>query len=278
MGYKTRPGRHDDVAAVTSWTADTFAWGDYIPERLPRWLDDPESVVLVSADDEDRPVALAHVAMLSATEGWIEGARVHPEHRRMGLGTELNHAGVAWARERGGRVMRLVTEEGNTAARNQVAALDYREVSPWVYAEFDVEPGHRAPEQFRLRPAPGSDADAAWLFWAASDLARHGREMIAVGWQWRTARPRDVTASGELLQSAAGWITVAQTDPKRISARWMATTPDDLLPLLDGLLDLAAERQVDELDIKLPDLGWTDEGIRRAGGRIDRMIIHSKPI
>ncbi len=93
-----------------------------------------------------------------------------------------------------------------------------------------------------LRPAPGSDADAAWLFWAASDLARHGREMIAIGWQWRTARPRDVTTSGELLQSAAGWVTVAQTDPKRISARWMATTPDDLLPLLDGLLDLAAER------------------------------------
>jgi ribosomal protein S18 acetylase RimI-like enzyme len=278
MTHTIRPARTEDVALITPWTSDTFSWGDYIPQRLPRWIEDEESAVLVAAGDTDEPIALAHVAMLSATEAWIEGARVHPDHRRKGLGKMLNHAGVDWARERGGRVMRLATETENTPARRQVAALGYREVSPWLHTTLAVDPRHRAPDQFRLRPAPGSDADAAWLFWVASDLAREGRELMANGWQWRTAHPADVVGAGELLQSAAGWVSVAQPEDDWLVTQWMATTPEDLIPLLDGLLDLAAERDLNEVDIKLPDLGWTDEGIRRVGGEVHHMIVHAKPI
>jgi ribosomal protein S18 acetylase RimI-like enzyme len=278
MAYHIRPGRLEDVAGIKPWTSDTFTWGDYVPERLSTWLDDLDSMVLVAADESDLPVAVVHTSMRSPTEGWIEGARVHPAHRRMGLGKALNDAGVEWARSRGARVMRLATEEGNLAARSQVESLHYREVSTWLYAELAVDPTHRAAEQFRLRPAPGSDADAAWLFWAASDLARAGRELIAIGWQWRTARPGDVTGAGELFVSPAGWVSVTQVQPDWLVARWMATTPDDLLPLLDGLLDLAAERRVATIDLKLPDVGWTDEGLRRAGGEVDRVLIYAKAI
>jgi GNAT superfamily N-acetyltransferase len=278
MAYHIRPGRLEDVAAITPWTSDTFSWGDYVPERLPSWLEDRDSTVLVATDDDDIPVALVHVTMRSPTEGWIEGARVHQAHRRMGLGKALNDSGVHWARSRGGRVMRLATEEGNVAARRQVESLGYREVSTWLYSELEVEATHRAPEQFRLRPAPGSDADAAWLFWAASDLARAGRELIAIGWQWRTARPGDVTGAGELFVSPAGWVSVTQVQPDWLVTRWMATTPDDLLPLLGGLLDLAAERRMATIDVKLPDVGWTDEGIRRVGGEVERVLIYAKAI
>jgi hypothetical protein len=187
----------------------------------------------------------------------------------MGLGKALNDSGVHWARSRGGRVMRLATEEGNVAARRQVESLGYREVSTWLYSELAVE---------ATRPAPGSDADAAWLFWAASDLARAGRELIAIGWQWRTARPGDVTGSGELFVSPAGWVSVTQAQPDWLVTRWMATTPDDLLPLLDGMLDLAAGRRVATIDVKLPDVGWTDEGLRRVGGEVDRVLIYAKAI
>ena len=38
------------MAAIAPWTAETFSWGDYIVERMPRWLDDPDSEVLVAAD------------------------------------------------------------------------------------------------------------------------------------------------------------------------------------------------------------------------------------
>lgn len=249
-----------------------------MPDRLTKWLEDPESAVLVSVDDDDTPRAVVHVAMLSPTEAWIEGARVHPDHRRKGLGSELNRAGVAWAGERGARVMRLTTEADNEAARSQVVGLGYRQVSSWVYGELAVEPTHRAPDQYRLRPAPRSDAEAAWLFWAASDLAREGRELLALGWQWRTARPGDVTSIGELLQSPAGWVSIDQPEADWMRTQWFATTPEGLLTLLDGLLDLAAEREVVEVDVKLPNLGWTAEAITRFGALPREISVYAKPI
>lgn len=279
MNVSIRPARRDDVASIVSWTSDTFSWGDYIPERLPTWLDQPDSEVLVAADEADLPVALCHVTMLSTTEGWLEGARVHPHRRRSGLGKRLNDAGVAWVRERRGRVVRLVTEASNMAARNQVKQLGYREVSRWLFAEFEVNPSHRTSERYRMRPAPGSDAEAAWLFWAASDLARESRELIALGWQWRTARPGDVTdAAGLLLQSAAGWASVEQPEDDWMRTNWIASTPEDMLGLIDGLLDFASERGVSELDIKLPDLPWAAEAIRRTGSDPSPLIVHAKAV
>ena len=278
MGYSIRLARISDVESVTAWTTETFSWGDYIPERMPKWLADPSSAVLVSTDDADAPAALVHVTMLSPNECWIEGARVHPDHRRRGLGSSLNDAGVAWARQRGARVIRLAIEEDNRAARSQVESIGYRHVSTWVYAAFDVEATHRTSDQYRLRAAPGSDAEAAWLSWAASDLARDGRELIALGWQWRTARPEDVTNVGELLQSPAGWVIIDQPEADWISTRWFATTPDGLLPLLDGLMDLAAERKVVDLDVKLPRIGWTAEALTRVGGQPKEILVFSKPV
>lgn len=278
MQTTIRPGRDDDVESIATWTQNTFSWGDYIPERMPTWLADEASEVLVCVDEHDEPIALAHVTLLSPTEAWIEGARVHPDHRRRGLGTALNHAGVEWAAARGARVMRLTTEADNSAARAQVVGLGYREVSNWVYGALEVDPLHRAGEQYRLRRAPGSDAEAAWLFWAASDLARVGRELIAIGWQWRTARPDDVTNLGELFQSPAGWISLEQPEEDWIRTLWFATTPEGLLPLFEGLLDLAAARGVTEVDVKLPNLGWTAEAVTRFGGEPKEVLVYAKAI
>lgn len=280
MSMSIRSASHEDVGSIAPWTTSTFDWGDYVPERMPQWLDQSDSEVLVCVDDADYPIAVAHVVMLSPTEGWMEAARVHPDHRRRGLGSALNDAGVRWASERGARVMRLATEADNEVARAQVETLEYRLVSNWVYASLEVDPTHRASDQFRLRPAPGSDAEAAWLFWAASDLARVGRELIALGWQWRTARPEDMgrTSEAEIFQSAGGWVGVVQPETDWLMTHWFATTPEDLLMLLDGLLDMAAERGVTEVSVKLPNLGWTSEALTRVGGQPKEILIYAKPV
>lgn len=279
MGTSIRAARQTDVASIIPWTTDTFSWGDYVPNQLEVWLEDSDSEVLVAVDENDVPIALCHVAMLSPTEGWLEGARVQPEMRRSGVGSALNHAGVAWARERGARVVRLSTEASNLAARNQVKRLGYREVSRWLHATFEVDRTHRTSERYRMRPAPGSDAEAAWIFWAGGELSRASRELIALGWQWRTARPDDLTGpAGDLVQSAAGWASIEQPEDDWVRVNWIASTPDDMLGLIDGLLDLAAERAASELDIKLPDLPWTSEAIVRSGSESNPVMVHSKPV
>lgn len=281
MRYTIRQARVDDVESISGWTTDTFWWGDYVPKRLPGWLEDPASYVAVCVDDHDAPVGVAHTLMMSSTEAWIEAARVHPDHRRSGVGAAMNHAGVSWAKHRGGRVMRLATEAENEAAISQVKKLGYRGVSSWLFSELEVRPRHRCDPRYRLRPGPRTDAEAAWLSWSAGDLSLGGRELIALGWQWRTAIPSDVMSAvgrGEFFQSPAGWVVLQRTSDDSLQALWIATGADEILVLLDGVMDHAAENGVGSVTMKLPNLGWTAEAIRRFGGSPRETLIFSLAI
>lgn len=249
-----------------------------MPERLDGWIDDPGSEVMVCADETGEPMALMHVMMLSGTEGWLEAARVHPDHRREGLGTRLNKAGVAWAHNKGARVVRLATEAGNKASRAQVESLGYRRTSSWVHSSIEIRPDYRSPYELRLRPAPGSDVDAAWMFWSTSELAHAGRSFAANGWHWRRARPSDLAtaaSTGEFYQNPAGWVIADQPSPDVVRAGWLATTTEEAPRLLDGLIAHAADREATELTVKLPNLAWSAEALVRAGGQIVEVAVYS---
>lgn len=281
MSTSIRPATHEDVGGIVEWTTDTFKWGDYVPDRISGWIDDPDSEVMVCVDSSDIPVAVAHAVMLSPTEGWLEAARVHPDHRRSGLGSALNSAGVAWIRQRGGRVVRLATEADNKAARAQVETLGYRQISRWLFASMAIDHHTRPAPDLRLRPAPGSDVDPAWMFWSTSELAMEGRGFIANGWQWRRATPADLAIAatdGEFFQSASGWTIADSPDEDTTRTKWLATTREEAPGLFEGLIDLAARRGSSDLTIKLPNIPWAREAMARVGGAPAEILIYSKAV
>lgn len=270
----------DDFKSIAEWTKDTFVWGDYVRHRFHTWLEEKDTSVFVCVDSSDEPIALANAVQMSEREAWMEAARVHPDHRRQGLGTALNHAGVEWAAERGCQVIRLATETTNEPAVRQVKALGYRSIGRWFYAEVSVDGQQHSEEQFRLRPATSTDAEASWMAWAPSDLARDAREMIARGWRWRRSRPDDpieAAQEGRLLQSAAGWASIRE-HAEWLAVEWMVTTPEDILALIDGLLEATSARQLPELNFKLPDVGWTREAAKRVGATTFGQTLWAKPI
>lgn len=278
---RIRPATEHDYESIVPWTKDTFEWGDYVGHRFHRWLSDPEGELLVSVDDDDTPTAMANVALLSAREAWLEAARVHPDHRRQGLGSALNHAGVDWARARGALVARLAIETANSAANNQVSGLGYRPVSRWLYQALDIDPTYRCEEHFRLRPALGLDAETGWMAWSASDFSREVRGMVPLGWRWRMATLADVSeasASGRLFHSAAGWVEIVSHDDRWLETRFMATAPRDVLGLIDGLRDYGAAQKAGELSVKLPDVAWAKEALIRSGGDPNPVVVWEKPI
>ena len=277
MSFKVRMARPEDVEQIVPWTTDTFDWGDYVPDRLPGWIDDPNSAVVVCADESDTPVALAHALLLSKTEGWLEAARVHPDHKRSGMGSAMNRAGVAWARERGAKVIRLAAESDNKAARRQIEALEYLRTSTWVHAHYVIGTGSARPAQPSLAPAPRSDVDAAWMFWSTSDLAHQSRGLIAMGWRWRKATPRDLTSAagrGDFYQSPSGWI-VADLEDDRIRTLWLAATPEETPRLLADLIELAGQKKVAELTIKMPNIPWVTEALSRLGADPKEVVVYS---
>ena len=268
MAFSVRQARTDDLGVITPWTRDTFDWGDYVPDRLPGWMADEDSQVLVCADEDDNPMAVLHVLMLSPREGWLEGARVHPDHRRSGMGAALNRAGVEWARKRGARVVRLAVEEDNLPARRQVEMLGYRLSCKWVFAETGVGNQPASPSGLRLRPAPAPDVDPAWMFWSTSELYHSGKGLSANGWRWRKATPEDLidaAQEGRFYQSPAGWVVVGPLVESKLRVDWIATTHHEAPRLLESLIDLAARSNTEAMTAFLPATPWTAEALTRAG-------------
>jgi GNAT superfamily N-acetyltransferase len=274
---EVRPARHDDVSEIAEWTRNTFEWGDYVPDRLPEWIDEPTARPAVCVDS-GRIVGVGNTAMVSDTEAWLEGARVHPDHQRRGVGSLLNESGLDWARSRGARVARLATDAANVAARRQVESIGYRRTSTWAHA--DLKPLERVPlaGATGLKPAPGADVDAAWLSWVSSELAHGGREMIAFGWRWRRATPEDLPAAvkaGQLFQSPAGWVIADRPERDWMRCGWLATSREDAPALLDDLLKTAREMGVADLSLKAPWLPWIVEALARAGHEPEEIAIYS---
>ena len=280
MSLTLRPARQDDVDEIAAWTRDTFSWGDYVGESLPEWLDDPALLVMVCVDGDDHPVGVSRAEMLSPIEGWLSAARVHPDHRREGIGALMNDHGVDWARERGAQIVRLSVDDDNQAARSQVEKLGYRNTCVWLMGEIEGRGGHLVRERDRLHPAISADADAGWQLWSASDLARAGRELWAGDWRWRKAHRSDLDAAlakHTLFQGAAGWV-VADVEPDALQVRWLATDPADGPGLIQGVLEIGRQLAAPIVQVYIPEMPWTGEALIREGFSVQRLLIYAKSL
>ena len=111
-----RRARPDDEAAVMAFATQTWHGWDYIPNAWPVWLDADDGVMLVGCRPDGRPIAVSRVALLSPTEGWVEGIRVDPEVRGLDIASDLQTAELAWAATQGVDVVRYATGSDNEAS------------------------------------------------------------------------------------------------------------------------------------------------------------------
>lgn len=283
---RLRPGRVTDLEAIAAFTSSTFSWGDYVSESYRHWLQEEDTAVVVAADDTDLPVALARVRMLGPREGWISAARVHPDHRRRGLGSALNDWCVDWVAGRGGVVARLQIETWNEAAHAQVVGLGYRPVatvanSDRAISDSTMEPitngGRRVTADERLDRAPRTEAEGAFMAWSTSELARASHGLFPVDrWAWRRMTPEDAHR-GPTWACPSGWV-MAEDEEGELSVRWLVATPDDAARLLRATVDLAHERHAARLHIVYPAVGWLLQELDGKGFETHHTYLYEKPI
>lgn len=273
-----REGRPEDLEDIRSFTTGTFEWGDYVPDEFLNWLKQPESLAIVAAAGANQPIGLARVRMLSTKEAWLSGARVHPDHRRRGIASELNTRGVEWARERGASVIRLATEETNTAARRQVEKLGYRSVAVFALAIRTFAPfaphdegsngARRPPGPERFDLAPAAEAEPAFMVWSTQDLINTAHGLYAAdGWAFRRLMSADVAKaarSRQLWTCPAGW-AITEEDDGEIWVPLLVTTPDDADRAARALVDLAVEHQATRLAAMIPRVPWLEDALFKQG-------------
>ncbi len=280
MDFEIRPARVEDIPVIAEWTRDTFDWGDYVATALADWLADTGSLAMVCVTADDEPLAVSRAQMLTPREAWLSGARVHPDHRRSGMGMAMNSHGVEWAHKHGARVVRLATETDNDMARGQVEKSGYRPTGAWVQGSADPSTGQHPRPDDRLRPAGSADADAAWMFWSQSDVARQGRDLLAGGWRWRKARRDDIDdaiRARSFYGCRGGWVIANRLDSS-METVWIATTPTDTPLILLGIRHLAREHGVDEVKVFVPESPWMTEALTREQFATRSVVIYSKAL
>lgn len=283
-----RPARRADLDEVAAFTRQTFSWGDYVADSFDEWLEDPDGAVTV-AELDGAVVGIGRTVLLSPREAWLHAIRIHPDHRRNGIGTMLNEHGCGWARDRGALVARLMIEDWNEPARGQVTKLGYRVVSHWDWAtkpvgSGEVDPrtngGKRVPGEERLSRGPVAEAGPAWIAWSTGELAAAGRQLYPIGWHFRTMTFDDVvTAAREKTfhQSASGWV-IAVPEGEELAVPWMASSDLDVDRLVRAVVDHAERASFSTVRVMAPRVAWLLEQLVSTGFEVHPAAIYARSL
>lgn len=289
MDITIRMARADDQGPIEAFTTDTFEWGDYVHESWLRWLATPNLNLLVAVDNDDTPIATSAARMLSATEGWLQGTRVRPDWRRIGVAQALAEHQRIWVRDAGGQVLRLCVEAENRPARAQVESDGYRPDCTWIEGSgpaVSTRPvpatngGSRTKVNAPLSRAATADAVPALMSWSSGDLYRAARAMFAVDWTWRRLTEGDLVAAAEqgaLWTGPTGW-AIAAANGNDLEVAWMETRPEDANDFVRGLLAIASEEHATRVKIVAPDLPWVRSAFEKPGLNIAGLVVYGKPL
>jgi GNAT superfamily N-acetyltransferase len=101
---------------------------DYLPDAWDAWLADPDNQMLLAQNGE---VLAGCVFAASVAPGQVfsQGLRVHPDYRRLGVGTLLMNEQSRLLRERNVHIARGVTGAGNRRARAFFENVGWKEVA-----------------------------------------------------------------------------------------------------------------------------------------------------
>src|SRR5512139_1594462 len=113
-----RPVQPADKDRIIAFTFNT--WGDneddYIKDVFDEWAADPRGE-FTAAVLEDQVVGISKLTDMGDDEWWLEGLRIVPAYRRLGIASEFNHYHVGLAQRLGGKVIRYMTGDGNLGSQ-----------------------------------------------------------------------------------------------------------------------------------------------------------------
>ncbi len=283
-----RQATHDDIPAIISFTTNTFEWGDYVPDAIRDWIDDPNGMTMVALDG-DEPIAVARTVLLAPTEAWGHGVRVSRDHRGTGVAGLLVERLLSWVRTTDAHIVRLMIEDDNTSSIRHVEKVGFRRTVRMMRAVRSVGEAtpnpegngvRHAPSTLRAIPGRGQDAPLVMSAWTSSDVGRAMRGLIGIGWQFHTMRTSDVQESARLggLWDIGGSWAMTSTNALAFRVAMLDVRPEDAYESIRALIDIANNQGAEQVSIWIPTLDWLVQATRRAGCDVSPSSIWVYPL
>jgi len=283
-----RQATQNDIPAIVSFTTNTFGWGDYVPDAIHDWIDDPDGMTMVALD-RGEPIAVARTVLLTTNEAWGHGVRVHQAHRGTGVAGLLVEQLLAWVRTTNAQVIRLMVEDDNTSSIRHVKKVGFRRTVRMMRAVRSVGEATANPEGNGVRHTPSSlkavrgktqDAPLAMSGWTSSEVGRAMRGLIGYGWQFHTMRTSDVeeaARAGGLWDIGGSW-AIASMNDLTFDVAMLGARREDAYESIRALIDAANSHGAEHVSIWLPALNWLVQAARRAGCDVSPSSIWVYPL
>lgn len=200
MEIQVRPAGPKDREPLMSFIKDVWGGHDYIPHVWDDWLKDKQAKMFVVTAD-GTPVGMNRMRTLQDGSVWLEGARVHPDYRGLGLASRLGENAVRIGRELGANVFRLTSGSWNRPAHRQVARMGFGEIAR--ISVYEAPRGKRFPPQRAPRTASPRDLEAAM---EAIMTSREYRLGAGVVWDGFAATKLTENVVGRLIGEKAVYL------------------------------------------------------------------------
>ncbi len=265
-----RPAQPRDKEDVQRICAQVWDGHDYVPEVWEEWLADSEGELTV-VERKGQVVGLAKLTRLIEDEWWLEGLRVDPAWRRLGLARLLLNHHLALARRVGRGILRFGTASHVLAVHKNAAKEGFRHVATLVPYRADPLPG-----PCPLHCLGADDLEAAWELISTSPIFQAAGGLYDRGWQWvRLTRERlaghiaDGNVWGLKTENRLGALAIlfssTHGDEKRLSVGYITGETTAVAALFWGLRTLVGREEADYLTVKAPLYPPLIEALEAAG-------------
>ncbi|MBN1953468.1 MAG: AI-2E family transporter [Anaerolineae bacterium] len=253
--WRPRPAHPDDRAGVEEICAQVWEGDDYVPKVWDEWLADPHGELSV-VERKGKVVALGKLTRIADDEWWLEGLRVHPAYRYLGVASAMQEHQIAVAQRVASGKLRLGTASHNKAVQHMALRDGFQQVAEFQFCEAAPLPGPCA-----ARRLTGDDLEALWALVAGSDIFHAVAGLYEVNWHWMSltaermaAHLRAGEAWGVELEGKLAAIAIVPHDereePRRLTVSYIDGTMEGITALAWCLRVLAKQLEREELRIR----------------------------